>query len=165
MWDVVFSSQNREIKTALEGQDGSWAFELMHRELDKVWGEVFRVLKPGGVACINIGDATSSVAGHFQWYTSHARIAHHYTQLGFHTLHSNIWRKQTNAPNKFIGSGILPVVAYVTLEHEQILVLRRGWKRVITTSVENANRQKRCGIDTGNRKLGLPHFISDPVKR
>mgnify|MGYP002683806138 CR=1 FL=1 len=61
MWDEIFSEQNPEIKKALETNNGELAFELMHKELDKVWEETFRVLKNGGIACINIGDATVEV--------------------------------------------------------------------------------------------------------
>jgi len=51
-----------------------------------------------------------------------------------------LWRKQTNAPNKFMGSGMLPAGAYVTLEHEYILVLRKGDKRFFGSQ---AGRQQR----------------------
>jgi len=33
--------------------------------------------------------------------------------------------KTKSAPNKFMGSGMLPAGAYVTLEHEFILILRK----------------------------------------
>jgi len=49
--------------------------------------------------------------------------------LGFTPLPSIIWRKPTNAPTKFMGSGMLPNGAYVTLEHEFILIFRKGGKR------------------------------------
>ncbi len=129
MWDEIFSQQNSEIKKALTEHNGNLAFELMHKELDKAWSEVYRVLKEGGISCINIGDATRSVDGSFKMYPNHSRILSHCLFLGFHTLPSILWRKQTNAPNKFMGSGMLPVGAYVTLEHEHILILRKGNKR------------------------------------
>lgn len=37
----------------------------MHQELDKVWKECFRVIKPGGFLCVNIGDATRTINGKF----------------------------------------------------------------------------------------------------
>lgn len=58
MWDEIFIKQNSKIGDALYNRNGPLAFELMHQELDKVWGEAYRVLKDGGIACINIGDAT-----------------------------------------------------------------------------------------------------------
>ncbi|MBD3350409.1 MAG: site-specific DNA-methyltransferase, partial [Candidatus Lokiarchaeota archaeon] len=58
MWDSMFFSINTEIKDAIEEKDGMKAFLLMHKELEKTWAECLRVLKTGGTACINIGDAT-----------------------------------------------------------------------------------------------------------
>jgi len=51
-----------------------------------------------------------------------------------------LWRKQTNAPNKFMGSGMLAPGAYVTLEHEYILIVRKGGKREFVTPVEKEAR-------------------------
>ncbi len=129
MWDGVFSRQNRKIADALRSLQGSLAFELMHRQLDPVWNEVYRVLKAGGIACINIGDATRTLDDHFALYTNHARILNYMQGLGFSALPAVLWRKQTNAPNKFMGSGMMPPGAYVTLEHEYVLVLRKGNKK------------------------------------
>jgi DNA modification methylase len=142
MWDSVFSKQNQAIATALENNDGDRAFELMHRELDKVWNEVYRVLKDGGFACINIGDATRTIGTEFKLYTNHSRIMQYCLKLGFSPLPEILWRKQTNAPNKFMGSGMLPAGAYVTLEHEYILVLRKGNKRKFSNEDEKMRRQK-----------------------
>lgn len=129
MWDKVFSGLNPAIKNALNQSAGRDAFELMHHELDRVWDEVYRVLKEGGFACINIGDATRTMNADFCLYASHARILSYLQALGFSSLPAILWRKQTNAPNKFMGSGMLPAGAYVTLEHEYILIFRKGKKR------------------------------------
>ena len=48
MWDDIMASQNSSIKDALDSNDGNTAFELMHKELDRVWDECYRVLKPNG---------------------------------------------------------------------------------------------------------------------
>ena len=142
MWDEIFSLQNSAIKNALEQKDGKTAFELMHQELDKVWSETFRVLKEGGFACINIGDATRKIDSEFELYPSHSRILQNCLKLGFSALPEILWRKQTNAPNKFMGSGMLPAGAYVTLEHEFILILRKGGKREFKTSEEKLKRMQ-----------------------
>lgn len=140
MWDTIFNSQNPKIKDALENGDGKLAFNLMNDELDKVWDELYRVLIPGGMACINIGDATRTINKNFQLYSNHSRFLHHLLKIGFQTLPDIIWRKQTNAPNKFMGSGMLPPGAYVTLEHEFILILRKGQKREFKRDNEKSNR-------------------------
>ncbi len=140
MWDQVFSQQSGEIKEAIDSSDGNRTFELMHGLLDRAWREVYRVLKPGGFACINIGDATRSIKDHFRLYSNHARILNYCLGIGFSNLPAIIWRKQTNAPNKFMGSGMLPAGAYVTLEHEFVLVLRKGEKRKCSTPAEKLRR-------------------------
>lgn len=129
MWDHIFSLQNPLIKDALHGKRGDLAYELMHNELEKVWKQVYRVLKNGAFACINIGDATRKVDDGFQLYPNYSRVLNCCMDLGFSPLPEILWKKQTNAPTKFLGSGMLPGGAYVTLEHEFILILRKGSKR------------------------------------
>ncbi len=142
MWDKIFILQNLDIKNSLINNDGSNAFKLMHQELDKAWNEVFRVLNPGGIACINIGDATRTINGLFQLFTNHSRILQYFIHKGFVALPCILWRKQTNAPNKFMGSGMLPPGAYVTLEHEFILILRKGRKKEFKTTQQRQIRQE-----------------------
>jgi DNA modification methylase len=142
MWDKIFTEQNGKIGNALEKNDGPAAFELMHKELDKVWDELFRVLKKGSIACINMGDATRTIAGRFALYTNHSRILTYMQKIGFSALPAILWRKQTNAPNKFMGSGMMPPGAYVTLEHEYILILRKGNKREFKTNNEKDVRRE-----------------------
>ena len=132
MWDETFSTSNPQIGNLLNS-DPKKAFEEMHLLLDNTWKECFRVLKQGGFACINIGDATRSIKNQFQLYTNHSRILYACHQIGFDILPCIIWRKPTNAPNKFMGSGMLPAGAYVTLEHEMILILRKGGKRIFSS--------------------------------
>ncbi len=142
MWDEVFSEMNPGVRPALEAGDGLGAFELMHLELDRVWEECARVLRPGGFACINIGDATRTVGGDFRLYHNRARIVTRMVAAGFHVLPDIIWRKPTNAPNKFMGSGMLPAGAYVTYEHEYILIFRKGGRRVFRTAAQREARRR-----------------------
>jgi DNA modification methylase len=142
MWDEIMAKQNPEVQVALDKNDGATAFEIMHLELDKVWAEVERVLIPGGFACINIGDATRTINGEFALYPSHSRIISAFQKLRVPNLPNILWRKQTNAPNKFMGSGMLPSGAYVTLEHEWILIFRKGGKRQFKTESEKFRRKE-----------------------
>ena len=64
MWDDIMAKQNPLIADCIEIEPEK-AFELMHKELDKVWEECFRVITPGGFLCINIGDATRTINGNF----------------------------------------------------------------------------------------------------
>lgn len=142
MWDEIMSSQNSKIGKALQDNNGQCAFELIHLELDKVWAEVERVLIPGGFACINIGDATRTINKEFALYPNHSRIISAFIKLGFSNLPNILWRKQTNAPNKFMGSGMLPTGAYVTLEHEWILIFRKGTKREFKSDEQKQRRKE-----------------------
>jgi len=142
MWDSAFASLNPEIADALAREDGPLAFELMHGELDKALGEFLRVLKPGCFACINIGDATRTLRGNFRLFSNHSRILQSACRLGFTSLPDILWRKQTNAPNKFLGSGMLPAGAYVTYEHEYVLIFRKGEKRQFLTDAEKLGRRQ-----------------------
>lgn len=142
MWDDMFSDKNRNLATALDKDDGLQAFELMHRELDPVWNEIYRILIDGGIACINIGDATRTVGSDFKLYPNHSRIMTAMIHAGFSTLPAILWRKPTNAPNKFMGSGMLPAGAYVTLEHEYILLFRKGPKREFKEEPEKQRRRE-----------------------
>ena len=142
MWDTIFSQLNGDIEEALGLLEGDRAFELMHQELDKTWFELFRILKEGVFDFINIGDANRKIGKKFQLYSNHARIISCFKKAGFDTLPVILWRKQTNAPNKFMGSGMLPSGAYVTLEHEYILIFRKGSKRKFIKSEEKLHRQK-----------------------
>jgi DNA modification methylase len=142
MWDGLFCGLSTDTADALAIGDGMRAFESMHRELDKVWMHQFRVLKPGGFLCINIGDATRTVAGTFRLYPNHVRAGSCCIGLGFDPLPMIHWWKPTNAPNKFMGSGMLPAGAYVTLEHEYILIFRKGGKREFTAEGEKQSRHE-----------------------
>ena len=141
MWDDCFAAQSNDIRRALDELDGRTAFRQMHKELDKVWNHVYRVLVNGGAACINIGDATRTLGKTFRLYSNHSRILSYCFELGFDILPVILWRKTTNAPTKFMGSGMLPPGAYVTLEHEYILILRKGDIRRFASEREKLNRQ------------------------
>lgn len=116
-WDRLFASW------------GVTEFEGMHRELDRVWAECARTLMPGGLLTINIGDALRSQGGEFQLWPNHARVTRAATGFGLRALPYILWKKPTNKPNAFIGSGFLPPNAYVTLDCEFILVFRKGGPR------------------------------------
>lgn len=126
MWDDLFADLDPAIGTALDAGDGKVACQRMHDELNGVWNEIDRVLIDGGIACINIGDATRTIDGSFRVYRNHSRVIDAFEEMGFEPLPEILWRKPVNSAAKFMGSGMLPPNAYVTLEHEYILVFRNG---------------------------------------
>ena len=140
MWDELFSILNTKITNDLIEKSPEIAFELMNKELDKVWDECIRVTKNDGIICINIGDATRKLNGIFRLFKTSERIVSHFIKRGFTTLPSIIWSKPTNSPNKFMGSGMYPLSAYVTLEHEHILILRKN-NRILSKEEKNIRKK------------------------
>ncbi len=138
MWDDLFAKADSKIaelwkELEADGQDATvrQIYDAMHDYLGKVWSETYRVLVDGGIACINIGDATRAVNGKFQLYPNHSRITEICEEIGFKTLPYILWKKPTNKPSykgkgAFLGSGFLPPNAYVTLDCEFILLFRKG---------------------------------------
>lgn len=131
LWDETFEVLDRGIGDRLDAGDGWGAYERMHACLDPVWDEVERVLRPGGIACVNVGDATRSIDGEFRRYPNHERVLRALRERGLRPLPDVLWRKPTNRATKFMGSGMLPPNAYVTLEHEYVLVFRNGGLRSV----------------------------------
>jgi modification methylase len=142
MWDDVFRALSPPVARALATGDGAAAFESMHAELDLVWAECLRVLRPGGFLCVNIGDAARTIDGEFRLWPNHARALQAIAKLGFVTLPDILWRKPSNAPNKFMGSGMLPAGAYVTYEHEYVLIARKGAKRAFASAADKRRRMR-----------------------
>lgn len=129
MWDGPFADLDPAIGEALDAGDGRAAFDAMHDRLAEVWREVRRVLVPGGIACVNVGDATRKIGGSFRLFSNHARTIEWFTANGFQALPDVLWRKPSNRATKFMGSGMVPPNAYATLEHEYILPFRKGDSR------------------------------------
>jgi len=117
IWDDLFKSL------------GCKTYDEMHDYLSEVWKECYRVLADGGIACINIGDATRKVNGTFRLFPNHARVIEICEKIGFISLPCILWKKPTTKPNSFLGSGFLPTNAYVTLDCEYILLFRKGEPR------------------------------------
>jgi site-specific DNA-methyltransferase (cytosine-N4-specific) len=138
MWDELFAKADpkiaelfRELVASGKEETVRQIYTAMHDYLAKVWAETYRVLVDGGIACINIGDATRTINGKFQLYPNHSRITEVCEKIGFTTLPYILWKKPTNKPaykgkGAFLGSGFLPPNAYVTLDCEFILLFRKG---------------------------------------
>jgi DNA modification methylase len=140
MWDECFSLLNPKIKNLFEVFDGKGIYKLMHEELNKIWSEIDRIIVERGVVCVNIGDATRKIGNSFQLYPNHSKIIEFFENKDYQVLPPIIWKKQSNKPNKFMGSGMLPPNAYVTLEHEYILIFRKKSNRNFRND-EKLNRQ------------------------
>jgi site-specific DNA-methyltransferase (cytosine-N4-specific) len=138
MWDTLFARIDpkiaglwQELKADSREETVTRIYEGMHENLAKVWREAYRALIDGGIACINIGDATRTINGRFRLFANHSKIIEHCEKIGFITLPYVLWKKPTTKPKykgkgAFLGSGFLPPNAYVTLDCEFILIFRKG---------------------------------------
>jgi modification methylase len=108
---------------------GAADYASMLRVLEDAWRACHRVLVPGGILAVNIGDALRTVDGAFRLWPNHAETLVAAERSGFRPLPYILWKKPTNKPNAFLGSGFLPPNAYVTLDCEFILLFRKGGLR------------------------------------
>ncbi|MCW7078913.1 MAG: site-specific DNA-methyltransferase [Canidatus Methanoxibalbensis ujae] len=101
--------------------------------LKRVWKEVYRVLVPGGRACINIANL-----GRKPYIPLHAFIAKDMFELGFLMRGEIIWNKASSAsPSTAWGSWLSPANPTLRDIHEYILVFSKG-----TFSRGNTNKRK-----------------------
>ncbi|MFB6106016.1 MAG: site-specific DNA-methyltransferase [Halobacteriaceae archaeon] len=126
MWDDAFAAVSPAARAALEADEGWRAFDAMHDVLDDAWADLTRVLRPGGIVAIDVGDATRTVDGAFRQFPNRSRVDRALREAGLRPLPDVVWHKPTNSAAKFLGSGTRPPNAYVTLEHEHLLVARNG---------------------------------------
>lgn len=130
LWLQMEKEESREKREAILGD----IYTLMHENLAQVWKETYRVLIDGGLACINIGDATRNINGIFRLFPNHVPVVDYCEKMGFISLPYILWKKPTTKPKYrgkgvFLGSGMLPPNAYVTLDCEFILIFRKGGLR------------------------------------
>ena len=140
IWDDFFREQSAQ------------SYDQMHDFLKQTWKEVKRVLVPGGIACVNIGDATRTKDSVFHLYPNHSRVIETFEELGLVTLPYVLWKKPTTKPRykgkgAFLGSGFLPPNAYVTLDMEYILIFRKGNLRTFDPKDPKRYRSKFTKIE------------------
>jgi modification methylase len=113
-WDELFRSL------------GATDYPGMLRVLGDAWVACHRVLTPGGILAVVIGDALRRSDDGFRLWPNHAETLLQATAAGFRPLPYLLWKKPTNRPNAYLGSGFLPPNAYVTLDCEFVLLFRKG---------------------------------------
>ena len=116
MWDNQFSILNpqllqlwNDMETNKNEESLNKIYQILHDSLEKTWIETFRVLVDGGIACINIGDATRKINGKFRLFPNQAKIIGLCETVGFTTLPYVLWKKTTTklqyrGKNVFLGS-------------------------------------------------------------
>ncbi|MGB6443162.1 MAG: DNA methyltransferase, partial [Thermoplasmata archaeon] len=100
---------------------GAERYPEMLGVLEGAWRASYRALVPGGILAVNIGDALRTTDGEFRLWPNSAETMVAAERVGFRPLPYLLWKKPTNKPNAFLGSGFLPPNAYVTLDCEFIL--------------------------------------------
>jgi modification methylase len=144
MWDEVFRDLDDkipEVKTWNENNIHK-IFKNMHEQLDIIWKKLFVVLKEGGIAIINIGDAMRTFNKIFQVFPNSSMVISGMLNAGFIMLPNIYWKKPNNRPNSFLGSGFYPVNAYVSVDCEHILIFRKGKLRKFPKKDKNRENSK-----------------------
>ena len=101
--------------------DGDLTLEEYRNFLKRVWREVYRVLVPGGRACINIANI-----GRKPYIPLHAFIIQDMLEVGFIMRGEIIWvKKGGGAPSTAWGTWCSPQNPVLRDEHEYILVFSK----------------------------------------
>ncbi|MDW7996560.1 MAG: site-specific DNA-methyltransferase [Bacteroidota bacterium] len=102
--------------------DADLTFEEYRSFLQKVWKETYRVLVPGGRACINVANL-----GRKPYIPLHVFIVQDMLELGFLMRGEIIWVKEGGgAPSTAWGSWCSAKNPVIRDEHEYILVFSKG---------------------------------------
>lgn len=152
-WDELF------------GGEEQLDFGKQHKQLHQVWEECWRVLIPGGICCINIGDATRSINKNFQCYANYAKMMVDCIEIGFTPLIPIFWRKISNRPNAFLGSGFTPPNAYVAQDCEYIAIFRKGTLRRFSIEEKEKEKAKQSRFTKVERDLWFQQIWNVPGKR
>jgi modification methylase len=107
--------------------------------LGRVWREVYRVLVPGGRACVNVANL-----GRKPYIPLHSFVIHEMLDIGFLMRGEIIWNKGNSAsPSTAWGSWLSPANPTLRDVHEYIMVFSKGtfsrqnsMKRISTISKE-----------------------------
>lgn len=125
--DLIITSPPYPMIKRWDDLFGITNFLYQHRILLNTWRECYRVLKKGAIMCVNIGDATRSLPPHGFWcFPNYAKVTMDLFELGLTPLIPIYWKKISNRPNAFLGSGFIPPNGYVSQDHEYIAIFRKG---------------------------------------
>lgn len=96
-------------------------------DLNQVWRECFRVLKPDGKLVINVADISTSTEkfGRRKIYPTHSDIIKNCERIGFDYYDFAIWHKPNREFHKVFGSYPYPTNFQFNIVIEYILIFRK----------------------------------------
>jgi len=131
--------------------------------LKQVWKEVYRILVPGGRACINIANL-----GRKPYIPLHAFIVEDMLELGFLMRGEIIWNKATSSsPSTAWGSWLSAANPTLRDVHEYILVFSKGMFRRKSTSRRRSTISKKEFLEFTKSVWTFPaepaHVVGHPA--
>lgn len=127
--------------------------------LMKVWKETYRVLVPGGRACINIANV-----GRKPYIPLHAHIMQHMSDLGFLMRGEIIWDKAASASTSTAwGSWQSATNPTLRDTHEYILVFSKGSYRREKMDGRNSTISKEEFLEFTKSVWGFPSELAKKV--
>ena len=111
---------------------GDGSYEAYLALMSRSFAQVYRVLKPGGICCVNM----SSVLYMTRMYPIPADLTKRLIELGFEMKEELIWDKTHSACDRFgsFAQNPLPHLYYPNLSSERILIMRKPGPRAAKTA-------------------------------
>lgn len=159
--DALWAEQDGRIERLMGSEHGMKAFEAIHKVLVHTWKEVHRVLTPGGVFAVFVDDVARTIGEDFRLYSNQSKIIGACSKLGFDLLPSISISCPNPKYTKYVGSGLLPVGAYVPVESQALLFFRKKGKREFYKKDKELRAQSAMLWEERNAWLGKTWQIED----